>query len=177
MTSRTGVNLGADSLHIGALQEGMICTRTGSRSSAGFDKDFRHGHVYQRPLTTMNLVNRARTILKLLARKGLARLGNACTRLALGPSIRSRRAVSNGRPLLSVAYDLSCLITFFVFLYFWSKKFASGHVWKCLYETVDGSINQISSSCAQRWCSFVCSFNVALLRGVFFWLLVGGLGG
>ena len=44
----------------------------------------------------------------------LARLGNACMRLSIVPSSRSRRAVSNGGPLLSVAYDLTCFITLFV---------------------------------------------------------------
>ena len=34
-------------------------------------------------------------------------------RLSIVPSIRSRRAVSNGGPHLSVAYDLTCFIRFF----------------------------------------------------------------
>ena len=31
----------------------------------------------------------------------------------MGPLFRSRRAVSDGGPLLSVAYDLTCFIRFF----------------------------------------------------------------
>ena len=34
-------------------------------------------------------------------------------RLAMVPSIRFRREVSNGGPHLSVAYDLSCFMTYF----------------------------------------------------------------
>ena len=34
-------------------------------------------------------------------------------RLLIVPSIRSRRAVSDGGPLLSAAYDLICFIMFF----------------------------------------------------------------
>ena len=33
--------------------------------------------------------------------------------VSIVPSIRSRRAVSNGGPLLSVAYDLTCFMKFF----------------------------------------------------------------
>ena len=40
-------------------------------------------------------------------------LEKACMRLLIVPSIRSRRAVSNGGLLLSVASDLSCFIRFF----------------------------------------------------------------
>ena len=40
-------------------------------------------------------------------------LENAWMRLSIVPSIRSRRAVSNGGPLLSVAYDLTCFIRLF----------------------------------------------------------------
>ena len=35
-------------------------------------------------------------------------------RLWIAPLVRSRRAVSNGGPLLSVVYDLTCFITFSV---------------------------------------------------------------
>ena len=100
-------------------------------------------------------------------------LKSTSMRLWIAPLVRSRRAVSNGGPLLSVAYDLTCFITFFVFQ-FWSKKFVFGKAWKCLYEAADGSIKQISSSFAQRWSSFVCSFNVALCWSVGW--LVGCLG-
>ena len=34
-------------------------------------------------------------------------------RLSTVPSIRSRRAVSDGGPILSVAYDLTCFMRFF----------------------------------------------------------------
>ena len=36
-------------------------------------------------------------------------------RLRIAPCFRSRRAVSNGGLLLSVAYDLTCFMTFFGF--------------------------------------------------------------
>ena len=89
-------------------------------------------------------------------------LGNDCMRLSTLPSNRSRRAVPNGGPLLSVAYDLTCFILLFLLFQFGSKKFVFGNAWKCLYAAVDGSINEISSSCVQSWSSSVCSFNVAL---------------
>ena len=91
-------------------------------------------------------------------------LKSASMRLWIAPCFRSRRAVSNGGILLSVAYGLTCFITFSVLFLVSSKEFVFGKACKCLYEAVDGSINQISSSCAQRWSSFVCSFNVALFR-------------
>ena len=34
-------------------------------------------------------------------------------RLSIVPLVRSRRAVSDGGPLLSVAYDLTCFMRFF----------------------------------------------------------------
>ena len=37
----------------------------------------------------------------------------SCMRLSMVPSIRSRRAVSDGGPLLSVAYDLTCFTRVF----------------------------------------------------------------
>ena len=40
-------------------------------------------------------------------------LESARMRLSIVPSIRSRRAVSDGGPLLSVAYDLTCFMRFF----------------------------------------------------------------
>ena len=61
--------------------------------------------------------------------------------ISLVPSIRSRRAVSNGGPHLSVAYDLTCFTTVFCF---WKKMFE-----KYMNEAVDSTISQISSSCAE----------------------------
>ena len=49
-------------------------------------------------------------------------------RLSIVPSIRSRRAVSNGGLLLSVAYDLTCFMRFFE-LYKLSFKSASMRLW------------------------------------------------
>ena len=64
------------------------------------------------------------------------------------PSIRSRRVVSNGGLRLSVAYDLTCLMTSFC-LYKLCLKMMN--------EAVDGAINLISSSNFEWWHSFLCS--------------------
>ena len=43
-------------------------------------------------------------------------------RLSIAPLFRSRRAVSNGGLLLSVAYDLTCFIRFFELYKLWFKS-------------------------------------------------------
>ena len=72
-------------------------------------------------------------------------------RLRVVPLFRSRRAVSNGGLLLSVAYDLTCFMMFFSTLYTLRGK--------CMHEAVDSAIDQISSSCVEWWSSFVCSLH------------------
>ena len=49
-------------------------------------------------------------------------------RLWISPCFRSRRAVSNGGPHLSVAYDLTCFVRFFE-LYKLCLKSASMKLW------------------------------------------------
>ena len=79
-------------------------------------------------------------------------------RLSIVPSIRSRWAVSNGGPLLFVAYDLS----FLLFL-FGTSSDDFGRL--CVMnEAVDSTINQIASSSFEWWSSFVCSLQFELFR-------------
>ena len=80
-------------------------------------------------------------------------------KLWIAPSFRSRRAVSNGGLLLSVAYDLISFMTLFLFLETLTNNLIN--------EAVDSTINQISSSSFEWWASFICSLLVALFRDVF----------
>ena len=62
-------------------------------------------------------------------------------RLWIAPSIRSRRAVPNGGPHLSAAYDLTWFMTLFELYKICLKT--------CMNEAIDGTINQLSSSSAE----------------------------
>ena len=75
-------------------------------------------------------------------------------RLWIAPLARSRRAVPNGGPHLSVAYDLTCFITLFCLYKVCLKN--------CMTDAVDSTINQISSISFVWWSAFVCSLLVAL---------------
>ena len=93
-------------------------------------------------------------------------LKNACMRLSMVPSIRSRRIVSNGGPHLSIAHGSTSFIQIFGIYKLCSEKCVSNKALKYMYDAVDGTINQISSSSFEWWSSFFRSLFLALLREV-----------
>ena len=80
-------------------------------------------------------------------------------RLRIAPCFRSRRAVSDGGFLLSVAYDLTCFMRFF--------ECYKRCLEKSMNEAVDSTIIQISSSCVEWSSSFACSLRPDLFHEVF----------
>ena len=64
--------------------------------------------------------------------------------------------MSKGGPLLSVAYNLTCLMRFLSLLYTLLRT--------SMNEAVDGTINQISSSSFEWWSSSVCSLRLHLFH-------------
>ena len=73
-------------------------------------------------------------------------------KLSIVPSIRPRRAVSNGGPLSSVAYDLPCFMSFFQMFQTLLRKSTN--------EAVSSTIIQISSSCVEWWSSLSVAYEL-----------------
>ena len=83
-------------------------------------------------------------------------LENAWMRLSIPLSQRSRRAVPNGGPYLSVAHDLTCFIKLF-------ERINNNYCRYWMREAMNGTVNQISSSCAGWWSSDVSSLRSSLV--------------
>ena len=73
-------------------------------------------------------------------------------RLRIALCFRSRRAVSDGGLLLSVAYDLTCFVTFFVF-------------YRCMHECMHGCMD----ACMDAWmhvCMYACVHKTEVFDGL-----------
>ena len=67
-------------------------------------------------------------------------------RLRIAPCVRSRRAVSNGGLLLSVAFDLTCLVALFGF---------HGYMHECMHGCKDAYMDACMHACMHA-CVHAC---------------------